>query len=80
MQIVARRNALLLTRPDGCTALGLVAVEQGDFDELLPQLPAVLQVTVNRLREQAANDTTDGILAARALRHLYQLVRKEAAP
>lgn len=57
-------------------------VEQttGDFDELLPQLPVVLQVTVNRLREQAANETADGILAARALRHLYQLVRKEAAP
>ena len=57
-----------------------VELTTGDLDELLPRLPGVLRATVQRLREQAANDTEDGLIATRALRHLYQLVRKEAAP
>lgn len=56
-----------------------VELTTGDLDELLPRLPDVLQEAVKRLREQAANDTEDGVLATRALRHLYQVVRKEVA-
>lgn len=56
-----------------------VDLTTGDLDELLPKLPGVLRATVQRLREQAANDPEDGVLATRALRHLYQLVRKEVA-
>ncbi|HEY6722750.1 MAG TPA: DNA repair exonuclease [Polyangiaceae bacterium] len=56
-----------------------VELTTGDLDELLPRLPGVLRATVQRLREQAANDTEDAVLATRALRHLYQVVRKEVA-
>ena len=56
-----------------------VELTTGDLDELLPRLPSVLRATIKRLREQAANDTEDGVLATRALRHLYQVVCKEVA-
>jgi DNA repair exonuclease SbcCD nuclease subunit len=56
-----------------------VELTTGDLDELLPRLPNVLQVTIRRLSEQAANDSEDGVLATRALRHLYQVVKKEVA-
>lgn len=56
-----------------------VELTTGDLDELLPKLPGVLRATVQRLREQAANDTEEGVIANRALSHLYQLVRKEVA-
>lgn len=56
-----------------------VELTTGDLDELLPRLPSVLRATVKRLREQAVNDTDEGVLATRALRHLYQVVRKEIA-
>jgi DNA repair exonuclease SbcCD nuclease subunit len=49
----------------------------GDFDELLPRMPNVLRVAVERLRRQADGDTAESELAARALRHLYQVVSKE---
>jgi DNA repair exonuclease SbcCD nuclease subunit len=57
-----------------------VAQTTADFDEILPRLPSVLQTTVNHLRAQAADDTEQGALATRALRHLYQVVCKEVAP
>jgi len=57
-----------------------VELTTGDLDELLPRLPSVLRATVQRLREQAANDADEGVLATRALRHLYQAVRKEVSP
>lgn len=59
-----------------------VLVSTGDFAELLPQLPSVLQATVRTLQAQAADDTSDAETArraVRALRHLYQLVQREGA-
>jgi DNA repair exonuclease SbcCD nuclease subunit len=57
-----------------------IDVTTGDFAALLPRLPRVLQLTVRKLQDQATDDTDDGRKANRALRHLYQLVRKEGAP
>lgn len=62
-----RTAALLLERKR-------VSLHTGDFDELLPSLPAVLRSVVETLQAKAAGAGDAGREATRALRHLYQLV------
>jgi DNA repair exonuclease SbcCD nuclease subunit len=57
-----------------------VEVNTGEFGELLPKLPSVLQATVRTLQAQADGNTDEARRATRALRHLYQLVQREVAP